>query len=534
MDPAMDLGRYRLGRLLTQSVMGEVYRAVEIALAGNERPVVVRIFSRGVTADGGAAALLREVGALYRSPHDNLVAVRELGRAPATDQLFVATDWIDGPSLAVLLARLAKMAGQPMPLRFGLSVAVEIARGLEHLHTLEDPSGAPLRACHGELDPTRVLLSRRGEVKVAGLGLGHVRPRAAGLRLPAGSLTIEQARGEPPEPRSDLFALGSLLYQMLTGRHPFEADRVAAPEVLARIEAGRFTGPRAHQPGLPESLEAILRRAMAARVDDRYASAGELREDLEGLARREGHALSSAHLGGFVEEVVEQAEPLSSPRPGVPSVPRRSGTHAIASQKSFDAALGEQLASLHHEPDGPLRAPPTVAAPRLQITVPDPSAAPPRHTELERPARRVRIKLIAAVLLGAVSAILGIVLRHGRAPERQVSATLAAEATRVSAVRTVPPPEPVSAAVPMTAEADPRGEAGAPRPARLSVSSDVVANVFVDGKFVHATPIANLRVTPGRHVVRLEGDRGGLRLIPREETVLLRPGEERHLAMELR
>jgi serine/threonine protein kinase len=541
MDPAMDVGRYRLGRLLAQSVMGEAYRAIEVALSGDERPVLLRILSREVSADPlGTRAMSREVGALYRSPQDNLVAVRELGRLPGDDRLFIATDWVDGPSLASLLARLSAVAGQPLPLRFGLVVAVEVTRGLEHLHALTDPSGAPLLACHGELDPSRVLLSRRGEVKIAGVGLGRLRSPAPGATSTPGSLSREQVRGEPPEPRSDLFALGTLLYQTLTGRHPFDADRVAPAEALARILAGRFIGARAHQPGLPESVESVLSRAMAPEVADRYASAVDLREDLEGLARREGYTLSLGHLGAFVEQVMEKGvERVVSPAAPL-AAPRRSGPHILESQKSFDAALREQLASLHHDKETEaLAAPATVATPRLSAAAsPSPDKSGPiTDDEIEVvavPGGRRWPKLVAGAAIAGVSMILGARLRLGRPHDGVAPARVTADVSAVAAgaapsrkPEAARPEAPARPETPATAEPNPKA-------ARLSVSSDVVANVFVDGVFVHTTPVTNLKVAPGRHVVRLEGDGGGLRLIPREQMVLLRPGEARHLAMALR
>jgi DNA-binding NtrC family response regulator/serine/threonine protein kinase len=379
-----NLGRYRLQSRIAAGGMGEVYRGVDVGWGGIERPVAIKLIAPLFAREPDfVRTFVDEAKLSFLLCHGNVVNVRDFGQTDET--YFIAMEWIDGADLGAILKRLRQRAGQPLPLRFAVLVAVEAARGLDYAHRLRDGSGRELNVVHRDVSPSNLLVSYEGEVKVSDFGIARSRMREAysmpgALKGKIGYLAPEQARGEVVDLRADVFALGAVLYESITGRNPFTFGGTER-ETLERVRTGSFVPPRELVPTVPEGLEAVLLRAMAADRDARYASCGALREDLEAFARRESYAMSPSDFGRFVRELMErQPDEGTAPTPlELSAVTPSSARGRVSSAKPFDRALGDGLAALGG--DGATAASAVVEPALVAAAVPPATSAPPPAKE---------------------------------------------------------------------------------------------------------------------------------------------------------
>ena len=272
------IGGYEVERELAEGGMGVVYLARQPTL---ERPVVLKRMRRELAQDEEAEARFwREARSAAGIHHPNVVCVYDCFQWRG--EPYIACEYVDGLDAASALAK-----GGRLPPRIAALIALEVARGLDELH------GRAL--VHRDLKPDNVLLGRGGEVKIADFGIAHD-ARARSLTRSGVSLgtpdymSPEQLRGEKVDARSDLFALGVVLYELLTGRVPFAleetaeaSDEAAAaePSLLQRIESGRFPPLRRARPGVPRALGRLVKACLQAKAKRRIASAAEVCRRLE-------------------------------------------------------------------------------------------------------------------------------------------------------------------------------------------------------------------------------------------------------------
>ena len=264
---------FEIERELARGGMGIVYLARQPAL---DRCVVLKTLRRELADDKRLAERFRrEAQAAAAVHHENVVAVYDgfswRGRS------YIAQEYVDGEDLETALGRTG-----PLAPRIAAWIALEVARGLEAIHARG--------VVHRDLKPSNVLIAKTGEVKIADFGIawGGSDKQLTQTGHAVGTpryMSPEQLYGERVDPRSDVFALGIVLYEMLTGRAPFveEApdDESEGEPLLRRIESGNYTSVRRGAPGTPRALARLVRRCLRARPKKRPASATELRLELE-------------------------------------------------------------------------------------------------------------------------------------------------------------------------------------------------------------------------------------------------------------
>jgi serine/threonine-protein kinase len=284
--------------------MGAIVRAVDPELG---RPVAIKVILGGLGASRHQVArFLREARITSQLAHPNIPPVHDLGRT-TEGQLYFVMKWIEGHSLAEVLGKITALGEgalateRPVLLR----AMVRVCEALAFAHSRG--------VIHRDLKPANVMLGEFGEVLVMDWGLARLAEEAdidsSRTGLVAETDPLETQEGHvlgtpaymPPEQaegkvgrideRSDVYALGALLYTILTGEPPFRGANSRATLVL--VVEGRLVGPRERVPGamIPPALEAIVLKAMARRPDDRYRSVEELQADLEAhLLGRRGRA----------------------------------------------------------------------------------------------------------------------------------------------------------------------------------------------------------------------------------------------------
>ncbi len=252
-------GRYRLIELLGTGGMATIYRATDTGLG---RDVALKLLRPEYLRDPDFSARFRqEAQAAASLSHPNIVTVYDYGEDPSGP--FIAMELVDGEDLASILRRSGAL-----PARQSTRIASSVARALSAAH-----AGGIV---HRDIKPGNVLIGADGQVKVADFGIARAISEAQ-VTLPGMTLgsvhyfSPEQARGEPATASSDIYSLGIVLYEMLTGVRPWEGDS-AASVALARL-SGPIPDPLAVRPTVPPDLAAITRRALALDPQDRWSSA---------------------------------------------------------------------------------------------------------------------------------------------------------------------------------------------------------------------------------------------------------------------
>jgi dienelactone hydrolase/predicted Ser/Thr protein kinase len=289
--PGSKLGPYALLSPLGAGGMGVVYRARDERL---ERDVAVKVISPGLLTHEAARRRFRtEALALAKLNHPHIAAVYDVGEQDGTDYLVM--EYVAGESLA------QKLASGPLPAAAALSLGVEIASALEEAHEHG--------VVHRDLKPGNVIVTPKGRVKVLDFGLAKLRAAAdaegvthsyaetAGAVGTPLYMSPEQAEGGSVDSRSDLWSLGAVLYETLTGRPPFQGDSLLS--VLRSITQQPPTPLRSLRADAPEDVDRIVRRALEKDVARRYQSATELSRDLSAALVRLSEPGAPRRSGGI-------------------------------------------------------------------------------------------------------------------------------------------------------------------------------------------------------------------------------------------
>ncbi len=248
--------------------------------------------------------------------HSNIVLCLDVGRAG--DDHFIVMEYVDGVDLRQATAAYVDRGAMP-PLEFTLLIAVEICRALSYAHNLSDARARPLNIVHHDINPSNVLLSLQGEVKVVDFGLStaamHLqRSDPDVVRGKFGYLSPEIAMGQGGDARSDIYALGIILWEMVTGERLFQGRDDMEGLRLARAAAVR--PPRELNPDIPENLEKIILCALARDPADRFQDARHLGRSLTQMMFDLARPVSLFEVGDMVGAVrAFLAEPQLSPEP---------------------------------------------------------------------------------------------------------------------------------------------------------------------------------------------------------------------------
>src|SRR4051812_21428945 len=253
--------RYVLGDLLGRGGMAEVFAGHSVGDHGFQKPVAIkRLLPELANDEVFVERLIEEAKLLVGIQHGHIVSVLDLAREG--DDVFLVMEFVDGPSLRQLIKA---RGSRGLSLGVASYIVQSAAAGLEFAHAR--PGGAII---HADISPSNLLLTTSGEVRVADFGIA--RREGGGHGVVEGKwayMAPEQARGEPLTPRSDVFALGVVLYELICGAHPF-GRQVTAEE--RDSEPMRVIPPHIVKPSIPAGLDAICMRALAHDPRDRYRS----------------------------------------------------------------------------------------------------------------------------------------------------------------------------------------------------------------------------------------------------------------------
>ena len=336
-EPPRSLGRYELVHLIGQGGMGEVYLAKITGVAGFEKPCIVKTILPSLLKDSQFLDRFHhEAKVLVHLVHSSIAQVYDMGEADGT--YYMALEYVAGVDVAYL-AEQARSQGQAIPVPVALYLGQKVSEGLGYAHRKTGPDGTPLGIVHRDVSPHNVMVSYEGEVKVIDFGLAKSAARSK-YTLPStvmgklGYMSPEQARAEPVDHRSDIYSCGVMIWELIAGR-PLIAHGTVG-EMMAAM--GNPQVPALHQlrPEVDPAIDAVLRRALAPRAQDRYNRADELARALNEQQLRSSASLGAEEVGNFVKALCPEAfsaqRKLISRISGVrrpPSTPPASGEKPI-------------------------------------------------------------------------------------------------------------------------------------------------------------------------------------------------------------
>ncbi len=328
--------------------MAEVFSGHAVGDHGFLKPVAIkRLLPELANDEVFVERLIEEAKLLVGLQHGNIVSVLDLAREG--DDVFLVMELVDGLSLRQLIkARGAR------GLSFGVTTYIveSAAAGLEVAHAR--PGGAII---HADVSPSNLLLTTSGEVRVADFGIARREgPSSGAVEGKWAYMAPEQARGESLTPRSDVFALGVVLYELLTGQHPF--GRLANTDARNdRMRATRVTPPRVVKPAVPPGLDAICMRALAHEARDRY---GRMQQLIDALV---DERFASGYRDGAPELAQMIREGAPNPEPGSPRTMQTDRPVTIVTRSLLPDLAPARPPTYPSAPLGPLDPPPRDAFP---------------------------------------------------------------------------------------------------------------------------------------------------------------------------
>ena len=322
-------GQYTLLERIAVGGMAEVWKARMRGLEGFQKTVAIKKILPHMTHNSEFVSMfIDEAKLAAQLSHPNIIHIYDLGKI--ANDYFIAMEYVEGRDLRTI-GNLARQKRLPIPVGLSLLIAHHLSGALDHAHRKRDFEGRALGLVHRDVSPQNVLISRDGDIKLCDFGIAQAVTQAGQTQIGAlkGKLQYmspEQAWGRPVDARSDIFSLGTLLFEMLTGERLFAGDSEIS--VLEAVREGRVRSPREIDPSISAEIDAITRRALAHDPADRFQSAGEMEQRLGAVLYEQKPTPSHTDLAAYVRKLETAPVPQEAPPP--PPVPAFSSAPASA------------------------------------------------------------------------------------------------------------------------------------------------------------------------------------------------------------
>ena len=375
MRQPVPFGKYHLLERISVGGMAEVFKAKAFGVEGFEKILAIKRILPSMAEDADFIQMfIDEAKIAGQLNHANIAQIFELGRVQ--DSHFIAMEYVWGKDVLQIQNRFRRMKAT-MPFPMAAYVAAKMCEGLDYAHKKKDAGGKLLNIIHRDVSPQNVLVSYDGEVKVIDFGIAKAASRstktqAGVLKGKFGYMSPEQVRGLPLDRRSDIFAIATILYELLTAERLFLGESDFA--TLEKVRNVDVPPPSKTVPGCPEPIEKIILKGLAKDVEDRYQWGAEMQEDLQAYLNsleapfgikqlaawmREQFAPEMKRESQVLEEQKKMTREMKAPAvaaalgnvSGAPSQPPKEGTMELRADDLLEEVpeLGEMK-----EDDAPL------------------------------------------------------------------------------------------------------------------------------------------------------------------------------------
>jgi eukaryotic-like serine/threonine-protein kinase len=389
-QPGQTVGRYEFLVPIAQGGMAAVWAARLKGTRGFSKNVAVKMMLPTISDDPQFEQMfLDEAQIASRIRHPNVCEILDLGEQD--DLLYLVMEWVDGEPLSNIRRAAAKREGIPRPI--AVKIVADAAAGLHAAHELKDEDGTTVGIVHRDISPQNVLITFDGVVKIVDFGVAKASGRtsestsAGQIKGKPPYMSPEQALGQEVDRRTDVFALGIILYQLTTGKHPFrgESDVVTLQNIVSDRP---IIPPRAYDREYPKPLEAVVMKALERDPDKRFHSSAELEAALDRVFPPTVARVRTEDVGRFVSSMLGERgeERRAALRDAIKQADERAASGEALPSSAIGRPLGELGTTVGMLPAPPRAHLPSSPSHPSNITGPTPGSfgalglAPPSFT----------------------------------------------------------------------------------------------------------------------------------------------------------
>jgi len=299
--------RYRITERVAAGGMAEVFRGVAESMRGFKKNIAIKRILPSLTKNKKFVAMFLDEARLSLAlQHANIVQVFDIGHTE--DTYFIVMEYVDGVDLKALL-EWRRRINRRVPIAHGLYIVLEMCKGLAYAHDVHNPeTGGLMGIVHRDISPPNVLISKQGEVKVVDFGLAKATSQVeitdpGVVKGKMSYLSPEAARGEEVDARADIFAVGILLYELLTGKRLFYGE--TDYQTVELVRNAKIPPIKPQNPQVEPELEDIVRKALAKRKEDRYQNATDIQDALAQYAYSRGLKVIARDIAELVRQCLE-------------------------------------------------------------------------------------------------------------------------------------------------------------------------------------------------------------------------------------
>jgi TonB family protein len=442
-------GQYEILERIASGGMAELYKAKRTGVEGFQKIVAIKKILPHLADDEEFVTMFADEAKLAAQlNHPNIIHIYDLGKIQAGGY-FIAMEHVDGRDLRAI-QQAGREMGVPLPVPLAVYVASKVASALDYAHRRRDAEGRELNIVHRDVSPQNILISYEGDIKLCDFGIAKAASKASktqsgALKGKIRYMSPEQAWGKPIDRRSDLFSLGVVLHELLTGERLFRGDTDI--NILEKVRSAEVPPPSRANPEVPHNLDAVVLKALAREPDDRYANASDLLRDLDSVLYSYTPAPGSADIAIYFHRLQSEEGALAEAKAREVAQAVHEAEPAARKRKSKGAPVSRKTDAAPRSPAPRVPAPPRPPPP---VAPPPPAREPPRPApevfgSLEKAAqgeKSSRTPLVVGVVAAAVT-LAGFLAWTFMKPQAVAPSVAAASPTPASAA-----PAPTAAAAP--------------------------------------------------------------------------------------
>ena len=366
-------GQYEILEKIASGGMAELSKAKRTGVEGFQKIVAIKKILPHLADDEDFITMFADEAKLAAQlNHPNIIHIYDLGKIKAGGY-FIAMEYVDGRDLRAIELS-ARELGVPLPVPLAVYIASKVASAMDYAHRRRDADGRELNIVHRDVSPQNILISYEGDIKLCDFGIAKAASKASktqsgALKGKMQYMSPEQAWGKPIDRRSDLFSLGVVLHELLTGDRLFKGDTDI--NILEKVRNADVAPPSRTNPEVSQSLDAVVMKALAKDPDERYANASDMLRDLDSVLYSYTPAPGSADVAIYLHRLQAEEAAVSEAKA------REAAAHAATLESEAEPARKRKS-------KGAPIARRSEPAPRTEVSVP----APPPPTPPARPASR--------------------------------------------------------------------------------------------------------------------------------------------------